>query len=119
MADVTIERVSAADWEKLRGDRPPFDRSIGVAAFTDEREAVGWVYLVAPVHLEGIYIEPTHRKGLLLAKLLGAAEAAAKAEGLTKLLAYATDDLMADYTARLGYQKLPWTVWSKTLGAKG
>ena len=113
--NVVVERVEEKDWAKLPKESPTPDQSIAVAAMEDSGNIVGWIFLVAPVHVEGIFISEAHRGGLLMHRLVERAEEEAKKLGLTKLLAYGQNKEMDGYIARLGYEKLPWSIWQKDI----
>lgn len=76
---------------------------------------VGGVMLVAPVHVEGIWIDPAYQCGLIMKQLVDRVEEEARNLKISKVFAYAINGEMEDYIERLGYKKLPWTVWEKEL----
>lgn len=88
--------------------------SIALVAMEND-EIIGRIFLMAPTHIEGPWIRPDKRSGLLGAKLIAHAEERAKACGLTKLFAYAVDEVIAGYLERLGYSQVPMTVWAKEI----
>ncbi|MGH9452352.1 MAG: GNAT family N-acetyltransferase [Terriglobia bacterium] len=112
-------RLSPADWDMLAGIadgfRPDPSRSVAVVALNDEGKIIGRVFLMAPVHVEGIFIDPQQRNGLLLGKLVERVEEEAKKEGVQTLFAYAADEVMENIIERLGYSRAPATVWQKRM----
>jgi hypothetical protein len=97
------------------GFMPDPQNAIAVVAQADSRELVGRVFIVAPAHVEGIYIRREYRDKTLMQRLVKEAEIQAKLCGLTQLLAFGKDEEMTDYINRLGYVKQPWTVSIKEL----
>lgn len=76
---------------------------------------VGRCFLMSPAHVEGIWVHRVWRNGQMMKRLVTAIEEEAQKEGIKKLMAYAHGDEMADYINRLGYVKMPLTVWSKDI----
>ena len=115
----TVRRIEAHEWGKLKefpdGIVPPFDKTAAIVAETPIGKWVGRIFLVAPVHLEGIWIDPSKRGNELMARLGHKAEEEAMKIGLKTLLAYGDGPEMEDYLERFGYKKLRWTVWQKEL----
>lgn len=93
---------------------PDPERSIAVVA-RNESGIIGRIFIVAPAHVEGVFIQQHWRGGPLLKQLVQAAELEAKCEGIGQLMVYAKDEQMASYIERLGYRKTPYTVWEKKL----
>ena len=100
---------------KSFGDRffPP-EQSVVVIA-EDDREIVGRVMLLAPAHMEGPYIIPKFRGSGLLFRLERRIVNEAKNLGASRILAYAANEQIESYLARLGYERLPMTVWIKEI----
>lgn len=115
---IAIERLKVEEFNLLAsvddGYTPDPCRSVAVVA-RNEAGIIGRIFLMAPTHVEGIFIEKAWRKGAVMKQLVEAIELEAKCEGVKKLLVYAIDEEMADYIQRLGYEKLPFTVWEKPL----
>ncbi len=65
--------------------------------------------------MEGIEIDAEERSGTLMGRLVEEAEKEAKTLGITTLLAFSANPLMEDYIYRLGYNRMPWGVWSRQL----
>jgi len=115
---IEIRRLGELEYHKLAhvddGFIPQVDKSIAVIA-ENEHHIIGRIFLVAPVHAEGVFVEEPWRGGTVLKRLVEAAELEARAEGITKLLCYAKDAKMENYIQRLGYKHFPVTVWEKGL----
>ena len=77
-------------------------------------EVVGRVFLLAPAHVEGIWVRDDKRSTPLGKQLMEAAESEAKQSGITRLMAYGVSETES-YLERLGYSKMPLTVWGKTI----
>lgn len=92
----------------------PPNRSIALVAENDS-EIVGTVFLVEPLHIEGPWVKESERGGILGYRLMQAAENAARGIKVKTLFAYAATDELADYLQRLGYSKMPLTVYAKEL----
>lgn len=116
---IEIKRLEANEYEALRtiddGYCPEPSKSIALIA-SNEHMPIGRLFVVAPAHVEGIYIAHAWRGGSVFKDLMDAAEIEARSEGITKLLAYAIKPEIGHYIERrCGYQQLPWTVWQKDL----
>ena len=113
-----IERLKPEEFPLLQtfadGYTPDPNKSIVVVARND-KGIVGRIFLLAPAHVEGVFIQKAWRNGPLLKRMVDAVELEAKAEGIRDLIAYADGPEMEDYINRLGYMKLPVSVWSKQL----
>ena len=115
---IEIRRLHPSEFDVLKGFAdgycPDAEHSIAVVA-SNGKHMIGRIFLVAPTHVEGIYIERPWRNGPVMRRLVEAIELEAKAEGISKVMAYAKDATMADYIERLGYRQEHFTVWSKEL----
>lgn len=116
---IQIERLPKEEFEALKtvadGFCPDADKSVAVVARNDGR-IIGRCFLLAPAHVEGIYIERAWRGGSLFKDMMAAMEIEARAEGITKLFAYAVEPSIGEYIdRRCGYLQLPWKVFSKEL----
>ena len=115
---IEIERLSVNEFDLLKdvgdGYVPDPARSIVVVA-RNLSGIIGRIFIMAPAHVEGVFIEEAWRKGPLMKQLVEAVELEAKSEGITQVLAYAKDAQMENYIKRLGYSKTPFTVWEKRL----
>ena len=116
---IDIRRLHASEFDLLRGVddgyTPDPDRSIAMVAQAGSR-IVGRIFLVAPSHAEGIWIESDYRGGSLGKRIVEALELEARSEGISKMFAYATQPEMEHYIARrCGYARLPWVVFQKEL----
>ena len=107
-----------SEWNKLpreNGEKLPTpDQCIAVVA-VEETRPIGRAFLVSPVHVEGIWIEPKKRNQTVMKRLVEAIESEARIMRLEYVFAYAVDKQTEDYINRLGYEKLSWTVWRKAL----
>lgn len=115
---IDIRRLTLSEYSLLDSFEDAFkpqpDKGISIVAMNNF-DVIGRAFILTPAHLEGVLVKPAWRNGTLLQRLVDAAELEARAEGITKLFAYAIDDKKADYLWRLGYEKLPWSVWGKDL----
>lgn len=116
---IEIRRLEGLEYHKLNqiGDDdfiPDPEKSIAIIA-ENEQKVIGKVLLLAPAHIEGIFIEPAWRNGTVMNRLVAAVELEARAEGITKVMAYAKDTEMEHYIERLGYRRMPISVWAKGL----
>lgn len=91
---------------------PPADSLALVVENGDQ--ILGRLLLVSVAHMEGVWIKPELRGGTLMRRMTREMEREAAGRGLTKLLAFAKPD-METYIERLGYRKMPLTVWEKEL----
>lgn len=116
---VEICRLAPGEWMQLNkigdGYTPDPARSVAIVAVGDSGDIIGRIFLVAPVHLEGLFIDQTFRNKTLLYQLVNRAEEEAKELGLKRLLAFGATPEMSDYIERLGYTYTPMTVWFKDL----
>ena len=90
------------------------DKAVAIGAFNDGR-LVGPYFHLRSRSFEGMFVEEQHRNGFVLAALVDEAEKHAKTLGITKLLAFAVNPVMADYISRLGFDPTPISVFSKEL----
>lgn len=115
---IEVKRLHPSEFDLLKevddGFCPDSDKSVAVVAH-NENKIIGRIFLVAPVHIEAPFVENAWRGGTVFKRLVDAIELEAKAEGLEKVLAYAANPQMELYISRLGYKKLPMTVWEKGL----
>lgn len=115
---VEIERLKPSEFHLLArlgdGYTPHPTRSVVVVA-KNKLGLIGRCCLVSPAHVEGVYIDPLYRSSMVMKKLVDATEDEARAEGVNKLLVFAHGEEMESYIGRLGYSKMPLTVWEKNL----
>lgn len=115
---IEIRRLHPSEFDLLSevddGFTPDPGKSIALVA-QNSGGIVGRIFLVAPSHVEGPFIEKAWRGGLLFKRLVDAIEIEARAEGVKKIMAYAANIEMENYILRLGYKKLPMSVWAKEL----
>lgn len=116
---IDIRRLHASEFDLLKGIddgfTPDAEKSIAVVAQNGSR-IIGRIFLVAPSHAEGIWIDRDYRGGSLGKQIVDALEVEARAEGITKMFAYAVNEEMEHYIARrCGYERLALVVLSKEL----
>lgn len=115
---IEVERLHPSEFDLLHsiddGFQPDPEKSIVVVARNESR-IIGRIALVAPTHVEAIFVERAWRNSPVFKRLVDAVEMEARAEGIKTLLAYAVNDQMADYISRLGYTKMPLQVYGKEL----
>jgi N-acetylglutamate synthase-like GNAT family acetyltransferase len=115
---IAIERLPIGEFGKLQefgeGIVPDPQRTVVVVAKFSE-QIIGKIALMAPAHVEGLYIEKPWRNGPVLKMLVKGIEREAKAVGLTKLFAYGANETMNGYIKRLGYQRSNLVVWEKDI----
>jgi GNAT superfamily N-acetyltransferase len=118
MNNLTVRRLKPVEYEKLLsvsdGYTPDPNRSVAVVA-ENGHHIMGRIFLMAPAHVEGVFVEPAWRNTGVMRQLVDAIELEARAEGISKVLAYAKDPDMYGRIEAMGYKKLPWTVWEKEL----
>jgi N-acetylglutamate synthase-like GNAT family acetyltransferase len=116
---IEIVRLKPEEFPGLQfvhdGFVPDPKKSIAVIA-RNESHTIGRIFLMAPAHVEGVFVEPAWRGGTLYKRLVDAIEMEARAEGISKVYAYAINGEMEDYIARCNYAKLPWSVLVKEIG---
>jgi N-acetylglutamate synthase-like GNAT family acetyltransferase len=115
---VEIVRLEPSEFPLLEnvaeGFVPDPNRSIAIVA-RNELKIIGRIFLVAPAHVECVFVEKAWRNGPVFKQLVDAIELEAKSEGIKKVHAYAVNGEMEDYILRCGYHKLPWSVLEKEL----
>lgn len=112
-----IRRLHPSEFDLLKqvgdGFCPDPEHSIALVG-ENSQKIVARIFLIPLSHIEGTFIEAPWRGGVLLKRLFETLELEARAEGLTKLMAYIAPE-NETYIERLGYKKMPITVWSKEL----
>lgn len=86
----------------------------------EQGEIVGrQAYLLLP-HLEGAWVKDERRGGTLAYRLIRKTEEVVAETGYPAVFAYVLDSQpeVADYMERMGYEKLPLTIWMKPVGEK-
>jgi hypothetical protein len=115
---IEIRRLHPSEFDLLKtfsdGFMPPPDSSVAVVVENAGR-IIGRIFLVSPVHVEAPFVERPWRNGPVFKRLVDAIEIEARAEGVKSLLAFAADEQMAGYIERLGYTKMPLTVYGKDI----
>jgi N-acetylglutamate synthase-like GNAT family acetyltransferase len=113
---IETRRLHATEYSRLRdfgdGATPIPGASIAVVAEACGVPA-GRMFVVFVAHVEGTWVGEAARSGIVGRRLLEQIEAEAAKEGLTKLMAYSTSGEHDSYLHRLGFERLPWTVWQK------
>jgi len=87
-----------------------------LAAF-DDKGLAGRTTVVTVPHIEGTWVREDLRKTRIGYVMFKEMENFVRSLGRTHTLAYAYDEQpeVADYLARLGYERLPLTIWAKDL----
>lgn len=113
-----IRKLEDIEFDRLlqvqEGYRPDPRYSIAVVAEA-KGEIVGRMLLISPAHIEGTWIAESFRRGTTGIRMMHFMEKQAQDIGLSKILAYAESDEVADYLSRLGYKELKVSVWEKEL----
>jgi len=116
--DSEIKKLEACDFPILAtvhdGLVPDPKTTIALAAW-DRDQIVGRVFLMAPVHVEGPWVDESRRGSTLGKRLMDAAEKEAKAIGIKTLMAYGADSVLENYLERLGYRNMKLSVWAKEI----
>lgn len=116
---VTYRTLVKTEYDSLRevsdGFVPPPESSIAILA-RDGEQTVGRVLLVAPAHVEGIWVEESYRDRKVADNLMKKAESEARACHVKRLFAYAISPAIERRLEGLGYKKQELTVWTKELG---
>jgi len=84
-----------------------------VVGIFKEGKIVGRTTLVNLLHLEGTWVSPEERGGMIGARLVAEAEKEVKEIGCSGLMAYTADKKHGEYMKRLGYKEVPVQVWGK------
>jgi N-acetylglutamate synthase-like GNAT family acetyltransferase len=117
---IEIKRLEKKEWGILNsvddGFSPHPENSIAIVAFNEHGDIIGRIFLVAPAHLEGIFVDHPWRNRMVMGQLVERAEKEAMDAGITKVFAYAVNEQMEDYITRLGYKKSDLVVYFKDLG---
>jgi hypothetical protein len=116
---IEIRRLHPSEFDLLKGVDDGFmpdpARSIALVAQNTTR-ILGRLFLMAPSHVEGIWLDPDWRGSNLFRDMMNAMELEARSEGISKLFAYSTRPEICHYLERrCDYAKLPWTVLAKEL----
>jgi hypothetical protein len=108
------ERYSELEpiFEEYGGTLPNPDTSYVIVAEEDGEILAFWV-VQAQVHIEPFWVSPAARgrSGLFAKQMIPHILAALKADGAEEFFAFAPDDAIFDYLARLGLEPLPWVVF--------
>jgi len=114
-----IRRLPVEDWPLLRlfPDQvaPKPKDCIALVAQAESGELLGRIFLLAPVHIEGLYVSPSRRGTALMSDLVEKAEQEARNLGVSTAFAYADGIQMENYIERLCYSRERWSVWRKEL----
>ena len=115
---IEILQLEKSEFPILRtieeGYCPDPNSSIALIA-KDGDEIVARMLLIAPAHIEGTWIKESHRGGAIFFRLMSQMEICAKRAGMKKVFAYIAAPEIEDYVGRLGYSRVPVTVWGKDL----
>ena len=115
---IEIARLDKSEFPVLKTIGEGFlpDPKISIALIAkDGNDIIGRIFLLAPTHIEGIWIKSGHRNRFLGKRLMDAAQSEAKRCGLTRLFAYGAYPETEEYLSRLGFKKEPLTVWAKDI----
>src|SRR5208337_3486664 len=97
------------------GFKPNPKESVVLVATNDNGEVIGRTFLLAPAHVEGVWVREDQRKQGIFTEMVARIEAEAKSIGIQKLFAYGANEYMDRQIERIGYTKQPLTVWTKEL----
>lgn len=115
---IEVKRLASDEYEILstvqEGYCPDPDNSIAVIA-RNEGKILGRVLLIRPFHIEGTWIDEEYRKSSVGYRMFMHIEREARTMGHTRIFSYAPNEEIEGYLERLGYKKLPVTVWAKDL----
>lgn len=116
---IEIQRLHPSEFDLLRevddGFTPDAEHSIAMVARNDS-QIIGRLFAVAPVHVEGIFVEPRYRGGTLFKDMMNAMELELKSENIKKVFAYAVRPEVGHYIEhRCGYKPLAWRVYEREL----
>lgn len=114
---MTIEKLTPEQYPILKdvadGYVPDAANSVAIVA-KDGADYVGRILLVALAHVEGTWIREDKRHGSFGLRMWNRMEKEAKEIGLTQLFAYC-EPKHDSYMERLGYIRVPVSVWRKEL----
>lgn len=112
---IPVERLPDEEFPLLKnieeGFVPPKDSIVLVAKVGDE--IVARMFLLGVAHVEGTWIKPEVRSGILLKRLMNRMEEEARKIGITTLLAYSESDEVDSYLERLHFSRSPLHIWKK------
>lgn len=94
------------------------DGAIVIGAFNGDGKIVGRTALMAIAHIEGTWVAEELRGGFVAARLVRKAEQTLAENGFTSALAFTPDEnpKVGEYLNRVGYTRLPLSVWQKAVG---
>jgi len=113
-----IRRLKSEEYAILKGIADgivPDPRSSIALVAEDGGEPVGRMFVVCPAHMEGTWVLGGQRLGVIGKRLFERLQAEVVASGLTQLMAYSTTGAHDSYLHRLGFERMPWTVWRRQL----
>lgn len=98
--------------KELLSDPDPA-RTIAIAALEGD-ELLGCAFLVVLPHIEGIWVKPEHQKGIVAKRIEEVlVEHSKRVLGIDRIFAYAFTDQIASYLERVGYKRIPVTLYEK------
>lgn len=115
---IEIKRLESSEFgilPKIHDGFRPDPKSSVVIVAEDGGKIIGRAFLLAPVHLEGPWINPRWRNGTLAGRMFDAIKTEAKAMGITQLFAYGASKQLEGYLERLEFTRKPLTVWVKAI----
>lgn len=116
---IEIQRLHPSEFDLLKsysdGFCPDPEHSIAMVLRNDSR-IIGRLFAVAPIHVEGVHIDPPWRGGSLFKDMMSAMEIELRAENVKKVFAYAVKPEIGHYIEkRCGYKPLEWKVYERVL----
>jgi N-acetylglutamate synthase-like GNAT family acetyltransferase len=113
---VTIERLPSNHFPLLKGltEEPVPDPRFSRAVVAWENgQIVAKAFLVAVIHVEGVWVREDKRGTPLFNRLVEAVYKEARGLGLSRLFAFGMFASMEDYLMRLNFNRLNWSVWNR------
>lgn len=116
---IEIKRLHPSEFDLLKdvddGFTPNPDQSIVMVGNNGSR-IISRLFALAPVHVEGIWVENAYRGGTLFKDMMNAMEIELRADAIKKVFAYSVRPEIGHYIEqRCGYSPLSWRVYSKEL----
>lgn len=116
---IEIARLHPSEFDLLKavddGFTPDPGHAIAMVARNDS-QIIGRLFAVAPVHVEGIFVEPRYRGGVLFKDMMTAMELELRSEKVSKVFAYSVRPEIGHYIEqRCGYKPLAWKLYEKEI----
>lgn len=95
----------------------PYPPECTILAAFDNKGLAARTLLIQLPHIEGTWVREDLRKGRVGYKLIKEMETTLLSAGRSHIFAFSetTDETISSYMERLGYSKMPLTIWSKNL----